>query len=152
MAAEASACDDCVDRCYFANLILSELLTGDQNHKESRKLHQLQVTDSRSLYDAISAEMPKTTEKRTYVDVRSIQQFVDYRTIHWVPTHLQHADGLTKASKALRESFTDWLGNVTVQLVAIPEHKKNGHLSQSSTSESSRFREENTGRDKAQVT
>lgn len=29
LASEAMSCDDCVDRAYFANLFLSELLTGE---------------------------------------------------------------------------------------------------------------------------
>ena len=82
LACEAMSCDDCVDRSYFANLMLSELLTGEKPKKDlsSWRLHQLQVTDCKSLHDAISAEHPRTTEKRAYVDLRSIQQFISAST------------------------------------------------------------------------
>ena len=41
----------------------------------------------------------------TYVDIRSIQEYINPKTIHWVPTTVQWADGLTKCSKALRSVF-----------------------------------------------
>jgi hypothetical protein len=118
LAAEAIACDDCVDRAYFVNVNLAEILTGVPPHKdpEKWKLQQLQVTDCRSLFDAVSAENPRTTEKRTYVDIRSIQEFIGVETIFWTPTHLMFADGLTKATKALREAFAKWLQRPYVQL------------------------------------
>ena len=118
LAAEAIACDDCVDRAYFVNEDLTEILTGVPPHKDSEKwkLQQLQVTDCRSLFDAVSAENPRTTEKRTYVDIRSIQEFIGVETIFWTPTHLMFADGLTKATEALREAFAKWLQRPYVQL------------------------------------
>ena len=81
LASEAIACDDCVDRTYFSsfsNLMLAELLTGDRPKKDlsSWRLNELQVTDCKSLFDAVTAEHPKTTEKRTYVDIRSLQEFI----------------------------------------------------------------------------
>ena len=118
LAAEAIACDDCVDRAYFVNVTLAEILTGVPPHKdpEKWKLQQLQVTDCRSLFDAVSAENPRTTEKRTYVDIRSIQEFIGVETIFWTPTQLMFADGLTKSTKALREAFAKWLQRPYVQL------------------------------------
>ena len=118
LAAEAIACDDCVDRAYFVNVTLAEILTGTPPHKDPGKwrLRQLQVTDCRSLFDAVSAENPRTTEKRTYVDIRSIQEFIGVETIYWTPTTLMFADGLTKATKVLREVFAKWLGKPYVQL------------------------------------
>ena len=118
LAAEAIACDDCVDRAYFVNVNLAEILSGVPPHKdpEKWKLQQLQVTDCRSLFDAVSAENPRTTEKRTYVDIRSIQEFIGVETIFWTPMHLMFADGLTKATKALREAFAKWLPWPYVQL------------------------------------
>lgn len=118
LAAEAIACDDCVDRSYFVNVTLTEILTGVPPHKDPSKwrLRQLQVTDCRSLFDAVSAENPRTTEKRTYVDIRSIQEFIGVETIFWTPTALMFADGLTKATKVLREVFAKWLSKPYVQL------------------------------------
>ena len=118
LASEAIACDDCVDRTYFTNLVLSELLSGRVAHKDPDKwrLTQYQVTDCRSLFDAICAENPRTTEKRTYFDIRSIQEFIGSQTVFWTPTHLMWADGLTKASKQLRQTMADWLAKPYIQL------------------------------------
>ena len=119
LASEAMSCDDSVDRAYFASLVLSELLSGDIPTKDMKswRLEQLQVTDGKSLFDAISAEHPKTTEKRTYIDIRSIQQFISPRTIRWCPTTVMWADGVTKAAKQLRQSLREWLNSPFSQLV-----------------------------------
>ena len=136
LAAEAIACDDCVDRAYYTNMVLMEILTGTKAHKDSerRRLTQLQVTDCRSLFDAISAENPRTTEKRTYIDIRSIQEFVGPKTIHWTPTHVMWADGLTKATKQLRQVMADWLRKPYIQLKEAAPSSTKEH----STSENSR--------------
>ena len=119
------SCDDCVDRAYFVSLALSELLSGDVPSKEmtSWRLTQLQVTDCKSLFDAVSAEHPKLTEKRTYIDIRSIQQFITAGTMRWCPTSVMWADGLTKASKALRQGLRDWL-NFPFTQVTEPSRKE----------------------------
>ena len=106
LAAEASACDKSVDRAYFVGLTFGKLLDGVPAHRAVRHLRQLQVTDCKSLYDAIKAQNPRTSEKRTFVDLRSIQEYIDVRSIRWVPTEHQHADALTKCDKALRASFS----------------------------------------------
>eukprot|EP00913_Durusdinium_trenchii_P032024 g29993.t1 len=119
LAAESIACDDCVDRAHYVSLVLSELLTGTAFHRdpEKWKLRQLQVTDCKSLFDAVSAENPRTTEKRTYVDIRSIQEFIDSSTIFWCPTTLMWADGLTKL-------LTRW---ASVPSTALPsDQRRNG--------------------------
>ena len=137
LAAEAIACDDCVDRTFYANAMLSELLSGVKAHKNPTgwRLHQLQVTDCKSLYDAVAAENPRTTEKRTYVDIRSIQEYINPKTIHWVPTTVQWADGLTKCSKALRSVFFEWIAKPFIQLSANDHEKKNSSVSVSRHSE-----------------
>ena len=137
LAAEAIACDDCVDRTFYANAMLSELLSGVKAHKDPTgwRLHQLQVTDCKSLYDAVAAENPRTTEKRTYVDIRSIQEYINPKTIHWVPTTVQWADGLTKCSKALRSVFFEWIAKPFIQLSANDHEKKNSSVSVSRHSE-----------------
>lgn len=105
---------------------MSELLTGEKASKDltTWRLLQLQVTDCKSLFDAIMAEHPRTTEKRTYVDIRSIQEFISGSTIHWCPTGVMWADGLTKATKALRQQLSDWLQQPYTQLVQQASRKK----------------------------
>ena len=72
---------------------------------------------------------PRTTEKRTYVDIRSIQEFIDVNTIFWTPTFLMWADGLTKCSKSLRDEMARWLAKPYVQL----KDQSEGHMKESKT-------------------
>ena len=131
LASEATACDDCVDRTYFSNLMLAELLTGDRPKKDlsSWRLNQLQATDCKSLFDAVTAEHPKTTEKRTYVDIRSIQEFIKDKQMRWCPTGVMFADGLTKASKTLRDQLRAWLDAPHAQLTATGATRKESFTS-----------------------
>ena len=109
LAAEASAADTSVDRSSFCNLMISEILQRMQSFRITLPLRMIQVTDCKSLYDSIIAENPSVEDKRTIISVRSIQQYITAENTHWVPTHLQWADGLTKYSKKLMTIFHDWL-------------------------------------------
>ena len=94
--------------------------------KTTGMLPQLQITDCKSLYDAVIADNPATSEKRTTISIRSIQDFISPEQAHWVPTTLMHADVLTKHSVSLRDGFIEWLRNPSVQLVELEEsvHRK----------------------------
>ena len=116
LAAEACSCDDAVDRAYYINITLAEILKAEPAHRTTFRLPQLQVTDCKSLYDAICAQNPRTLEKRTMVDIRSIQEFANEKSIRWTPTELMWADGLTKCSKALLLEFAAWLKQPYVKL------------------------------------
>ena len=122
LAAEAMACDDSVDRAYFTNILLYELLHAEKAHRTKERMNQFQVTDSRSLFDGIAAENPKVSEKRTLVSIRSIQEYINFDTCFWVPTHLQWADGLTKVTSPLRKTFSDWLRNPYIVLKESEKH------------------------------
>ena len=58
-----------------------------------------------------------TSEKRTTVTIRSIQDYINDEQCHWVPTGLMHADALTKEDQNLRRSFQEWLAQPTVTLI-----------------------------------
>ncbi|CAE7366584.1 GIP [Symbiodinium natans] len=128
LASEANAMDECVDRCTFCNSFLSELLGGFKVTPEQLKttgmLPQLQITDCKSLYDAVISDNPSTSEKRTTISIRSIQDYISPEQVHWVPTDLMHADVLTKHSTTLRDNFIKWLRNPTVQLKELVHRKE----------------------------
>lgn len=117
LASEANSMDECVDRATFVNHFLIELLYG-KGPRSERKLRQLQVTDCRSLYDAVLSPQPALNEKRTTIVVRSIQDFIQARDLRWTPTEVMWADGLTKYSKELADIFQAWLNQPMVTLVA----------------------------------
>eukprot|EP00439_Symbiodinium_sp_Y106_P037341 s4645_g4.t1 len=109
LAAEAMAADEAVDRLHYTNLYLTEILTGEKAYKTRPRLRMLHVVDAKSLYDSLVQENPQTTEKRLLVNIKSVQDSVDPEAIHWVPTHLMRADGLTKLSAELMQSLSQWL-------------------------------------------
>eukprot|EP00438_Fugacium_kawagutii_P029741 Skav215795 [mRNA] locus=scaffold3885:36272:44804:+ [translate_table: standard] len=118
LAAEASAADMSVDRSSFIAYLMTEILLNVPafHLATSDLLRMIQVTDCRSLYDVLVAENPKTEEKRTIVSIRSAQQFLTRENVHWVPTRLQWADGLTKVDWKLAYTFFQWLQRPWIQL------------------------------------
>ena len=116
-ASEANAMDDCVDRCTYCNHFLTELLYDGAPREVGRKLRQLQVTDCRSLYDAVISPNPVLTEKRTVIQIRSIQEFVSPEDLRWTPTGVMWADALTKVDLPLLADFQQWLRDPLVTLV-----------------------------------
>ena len=117
LASEANAMDDCVDRCTYANHFITELLYDGAPKMVGRRLRQLQVTDCQSLYDAVISPNPVLTEKRTIIQVRSIQEFVNPEDLRWTPTGVMWADALTKVDVSLLAAFQSWLRNPQVTLV-----------------------------------
>ncbi|CAE7210134.1 TY5A [Symbiodinium sp. KB8] len=113
LAAEASAADEGADRATFLNLSLSELLYNEPAFTVGSRLHNLHVTDAKSLYDCVVAENPNVSDKRSLVNIRSIQQTINPKQMHWVPTNLMRADGLTKLDSTLLVSTAEWLQNPT---------------------------------------
>eukprot|EP00439_Symbiodinium_sp_Y106_P039174 s4486_g4.t2 len=100
LAAEASAADEGADRA-AANMCLSELLYNEPAYKVGCKLNGKHGVDAKSLYDCIVSENPNVNDKRSPVNIRSVQQTVTPKDIHWVPTNIMHADGLTKLDSNL---------------------------------------------------
>ncbi|CAE8632217.1 unnamed protein product, partial [Polarella glacialis] len=109
LAAEAHAADDAVDRGFLANAMLSEILTGNAAIRHDVLLRHAHATDCKSLYDAVIRDNPSIEKKRTLLTARSIQQYIKPESMHWIPTELQWADGLTKESLPLRIKFSKWL-------------------------------------------
>ena len=116
LAAEASAADESTDRSCFVNLIVSEILTDKPAYRGAMILEQLQVVDAKSLYDCLVAENPVTSDKRSMINVRSVQQVVKPSNVHWVPTRLMHCDGLTKLDKQLQNNLREWCRKPWCQL------------------------------------
>ena len=124
LASEANAMDEAVDRTSFLNYYLTELLYSMDRGQFQMKLKQLQVTDCKSLFDALLSPNPALTEKRTIISVRSIQEYVAARDVRWTPTHVMWADGLTKYRPELLEEFRQWLRRPVATLVEEGEAPK----------------------------
>ena len=129
LAAEACASDEGADRAAMANYMLSELLYDEPAFKVGLRLSSLLVTDAKSLYDCVVAENPNLSDKRSLVNIRSIQETVTPQQIHWVPTELMRADALTKLDSALLVEFTKWLLKPLTQLREMRFGQKKNYTS-----------------------
>ena len=74
------------------------------------------MTDAKSLYDTVVAENPRVSDKRSLINIRSVQQCVKPEDFRWVPTNLMAADGLTKLDWKLTEVLNKFLRNPKLQL------------------------------------
>ena len=116
LAAEAISADEGADRASFINLFLTEIFTRKPAYRGSMEMSMVHAVDAKSLYDSLVAENPSLSEKRSMINVRSVQQILSPNQIHWVPTGLMHADNLTKCDVKLQDSMRIWLSSPTVQL------------------------------------
>ena len=116
LAAEACAADEGNDRACYINMVMTELLHQQPAYKGEMRLRALHATDAKSLYDALVAENLSLTEKRATMNIRSIQQVLTPAQIHWLPTTLMVADGLTKHDLKLQDSLRQWCNMPKVQL------------------------------------
>ncbi|CAL1138518.1 unnamed protein product [Cladocopium goreaui] len=116
LAAEACAADEGTDRACYINLVLTELLYQVPAWRGDMKLAMVQCTDAKSLYDCLVAQNPSVSDKRSMVQIRSVQQALRPSQIRWLPTILMVADGLTKLDVKLREMLRQWCMFPKVQL------------------------------------
>ena len=108
LAAEAVAADEGADRSCFINHFLTEIFFQRPAYEGTMKMTMVHAVDAKSLYDSLIAE---NDEKRSLINVRSVQQILLPHQIRWVPTHLMHADNLTKHDSKLHEQIVDGLSN-----------------------------------------
>ena len=101
LAAEAMAADEAVDWNVFLNLFFTEVFTGTPAHRAEPLFQCLRTTDAKSLYDNLVSESPNLADKHSLVSVRAAQEVLAPNQLHWAPTQLMRADGLTKMSAAL---------------------------------------------------
>ena len=99
-----------IDRGVLANQMFSEIIFGcDANPVSNLKtLRHCHATDCKSLFDAASAANFNTEEKRVGLTIRAVQETIAPQDMRWVPTTAMWADGLTKVSDSLRETFRNW--------------------------------------------
>ncbi|CAK9054043.1 unnamed protein product [Durusdinium trenchii] len=116
LASEAVAADEGTDRGCHVNACLSELLYLQPAHKLGCRMPQKQISESKSLYDCVVSENPSVSDRRSLLQIRSVQQSIAPAGMRWVPTEKMHADGLTKEDKRLRDNLQAWLQSPWSQL------------------------------------
>ena len=129
LASEAVSADTAVDRLAYVQYALADIIFGIPAHRVGKRLSTILISDCKSLYDCVVSQNPNIEDKRSLVNVRSIQEFISARTMHWVPTALQRADGLTKISKELREQLLEWLQKPLIVLRSEGDESKENYSS-----------------------
>ena len=116
LAAEAASLDKSEDYANFLGCMLGEIATPGYiaSHSGKSPFPIWPVTDARSLFDAIHRLATSFTEKRVEIDIAALRQTC--RNLHWVPTEVMLADGLTKRNRQLRDRLRMWQLNPKVSL------------------------------------
>lgn len=116
LAAEAYSADEGADRGSFVNYFITEIFHQIPAYKGVMKMNMKQAVDAKSLFDCLVAENPSTSEKRSLIAIRSVQQSLGRKDVHCVPTQIMQADGLTKLDPKLRSSLMQWCSAPWCQL------------------------------------
>ena len=127
MSAESCSMSICVDRHLYGRLVLDRLLYGnrplDEDWRLSMGLDGGVVTDAKSLYDHLNTTGQLPTERQTMLDLLVARHHLEAGAymLFWVPTHRQHADGLTK--KMVNLLWQAFCRKPMVSLRETPEEK-----------------------------
>ena len=128
MAAESCSLRVAVDRRLYIRLIADMMLHGivkvGPDWRDKLRVGGGIVTDAKSLFDHLGATGQIPAERQTMLDLLVAKDLLErqiYR-FFWVPTHRQHADGLTKAMKNVL--WKEYLRKKTLSLKKILEERE----------------------------
>ena len=128
MAAESCSLSVAVDRHLYIRLIADMMLHGvfkvGSDWREKLRVGGGIVTDAKSLFDHLGATGQIPAERQTMLDLLVAKDLLEqqiYR-LFWVPTHRQHADGLTKPMKNVL--WEEYLRKKTISLKETPEERE----------------------------
>ncbi|CAK9106516.1 Retrovirus-related Pol polyprotein from transposon RE1 (Retro element 1) (AtRE1) [Includes: Protease RE1 [Durusdinium trenchii] len=128
MAAESCSLSVAVDRHLYIRLIADMMLHGvfkvGSDRREKLRVGGGIVTDAKSLFDHLGATGQIPAERQTMLDLLVAKDLLEqqiYR-LFWVPTHRQHADGLTKAMR--NALWEEYLRKKTISLKETPEERE----------------------------
>lgn len=128
MAAESCSLSLAVDKHLYNRLILDMLNRGvypvTAEWRNNMQVGGGIITDAKSLYDHMHTTGQVPAERQTMLDLLVAKDMLEqgaYR-LFWVPTHKQHADGLTKKMKNVL--WEEFLKRGTISLRETPEEKE----------------------------
>ena len=128
MSAESCSMSIAVDKHLYGRLVLDCLLYGLREIKDdwriTMKVKGGAVTDAKSLYDHLSTTGQLPTERQTLLDLLVCRHHLESEAyeLFWVPTHRQHADGLTK--KMVNLLWQAFCRKPMISLRESPEEKE----------------------------
>ena len=128
MAAESCSLSLAVDKHLYNRLLVDMLDRGvyevTPEWRTNMKVGGGIITDAKSLYDHMHTTGQVPAERQTMLDLLVAKDMLEQGAfrLFWVPTHKQHADGLTKKMKnVLWEEFQK---RGTISLRETPEEKE----------------------------
>ena len=127
MAAESCSLSLAVDRHLYIRLIADMMIHGvfevTQDWRARLRVGGGVVTDAKSLFDHLCTTGQIPTERQTMLDLLVAKDLLEQEVfrLYWVPTHRQHADGLTKAMRNLL--WEEYLTKKTISLKETAEEK-----------------------------
>ena len=127
MAAESCSLSLAVDRHLYVRLIADMMLHGvfevGSEWRARLRVGGGVVTDAKSLYDHMRTTGQIPSERQTTLDLLVAKDLLEQEVfkLYWVPTHRQHADGLTKAMRNLL--WEEYLTRKTISLKETAEEK-----------------------------
>ena len=128
MAAESCSLSLAVDRHLFIRLLLDMMVRGKyevgSEWRSQMKTQGSIVTDAKSLFDHLQTTGQIPSERQTMLDLLVAKDMLEQGAyhLHWVPTHRQHADGLTKRMK--NPLWEDFCRFGKISLKETPEERK----------------------------
>ena len=127
MAAESCPLSLAVDRHLYVRLIVDMMVHGvfevGAEWRARLRIGGGIVTDAKSLYDHMCTTGQVPSERQTMLDLLVAKDLLEQEVfkLYWVPTHRQHADGLTKAMRNLL--WEEYLKKKTISLKETAEEK-----------------------------
>ena len=128
MATESCSLSVAVDRHLYIRLIADMMLHGvfkvGSDWREKLRVGGGIVTDAKSLFDHLGATGQIPAERQTMLELLVAKDLLEqqiYR-LFWVPTHRQHADGLTKGMRNVL--WEEYLRKKTISLKETPEERE----------------------------
>ena len=134
MAAESCSMTIAVDRHLYARLVTDVLLYGvfplKEDWRQGLRTGGCCVTDAKSLFDHLQTTGQIPTERQTMLDLLVCKDMLEqgHFDLRWVPSHRQHADGLTKK---MHDVLWEWFCKTahislkeTAEEAALEDHRR----------------------------
>ena len=127
MAAESCSLSQAIDRHLYLRLLLDMLTRGSYpvtpNWRKEMNIEGVVITDAKSVYDHMQTTGQIPQERQTMLDLLVAKDQLEQQVFQlmWVPTHRQHADGLTKRMRNVL--WEEFVRTGKISLRETPEEK-----------------------------
>ena len=127
LAAESCSLSQAIDRHLYLRLLLDMLTRGyypvTPNWRKEMNIEGVVITDAKSVHDHMQTTGQIPQERQTMLDLLVAKDQLEQQVFQlmWVPTHRQHADGLTKRMRNVL--WEEFVRTGKISLRETPEEK-----------------------------